>query len=312
MLETEQNIKKITEYFFAGYFHPQVTALPIIETGDGTYLNAENWRIYPKACNARWTDEESLSTINTGISINTKVGSPSTRIHSMAVFMSNKIEAKSLVDSVTERLEEAIIGGQLVPGERLREQVLATEYGISRGPLREAIRRLEGRRLLERKANIGVSVVEISARRMEELLRVREALEGMACRLAAEQIDAKEVKQLRKLLEDHSNMDEVVSGEGYYQQSGDFDFHFRIAKASNNDFLISMITGDLYDLLRVYRYKSSKMAGRAQKALTEHHLIVDALEAKDPDLAEAAMRNHLISAREHALLALWESEKESA
>ena len=70
--------------------------------------------------------------------------------------MSKKIEAKSLVDAATEQLEAAIISGELTPGKRLREQQLADEYGISRGPLREAIRRLEGRRLLERTANIGV------------------------------------------------------------------------------------------------------------------------------------------------------------
>ena len=61
--------------------------------------------------------------------------------------METKIEPVSLVDTVTKRLEAAIINGQLAPGERIREQVLAVEMGISRGPLREAIRRLEGRRL---------------------------------------------------------------------------------------------------------------------------------------------------------------------
>ena len=207
-----------------------------------------------------------------------------------------KIEAKSLVDAVTERLEAAIFDGELAPGERLREQVLADEFGISRGPLREAIRRLEGRRLLERQPNIGVSVVSLTARRLEELLRVRGALEGMACRLAAENISSDEVTQLRQLLDSHASDKEVLTGQGYYQQSGDFDFHFRIAKASKNEFLISMISGDLYDLLRLYRYKSSTVVGRAAKALEEHHAIVDALDARDPERAEAAMREHINNA----------------
>lgn len=226
--------------------------------------------------------------------------------------MDQKIQAKSLVDAVTEQLESAIIGGELAPGERLSEQALAVKFGISRGPLREAIRRLEGRRLLERKPNIGVSVVQLSPRRMDELLSVREALEGMACRLAAEQITQAEVTQLRELLASHATLDEVQSGEGYYQQSGDFDFHFRIAKASGNEFLISMITGDLYDLLRVYRYKSSTMEGRATKALEEHHAILEALEARDPDRAEDAMRAHLRRARLHAKLAMEMTEKAAA
>ena len=141
--------------------------------------------------------------------------------------MGSKIEARSLVEAVTERLEASIISGDLEPGTRLREQVLAKEYGISRGPLREAIRRLEGRRLLERKANIGVSVVALSLRRLDELLKVREALEGMACRLAAERIEQDEVDQIRKLLDEHALRDEVLSGGGpepmatFYRNSWD-------------------------------------------------------------------------------------------
>ncbi|MDM8167878.1 GntR family transcriptional regulator [Roseovarius sp.] len=226
--------------------------------------------------------------------------------------MGSKIEARSLVEAVTERLEASIISGDLEPGTRLREQVLAKEYGISRGPLREAIRRLEGRRLLERKANIGVSVVALSLRRLDELLKVREALEGMACRLAAERIEQDEVDQIRKLLDEHALRDEVLSGEGYYQQSGDFDFHFRIAKASGNEYLMDMISGDLYDLLRIYRYKSSTMTGRAVHALREHATIVDALEARDPDAAEAAMRTHIANARKHAILAMETAAKKEA
>tara|TARA_R110002020_G_scaffold26514_3_gene85933 strand:+ start:3990 stop:4706 length:717 start_codon:yes stop_codon:yes gene_type:complete len=217
---------------------------------------------------------------------------------------SPKIVAKSLVDAVTERLEDAIIAGELAPGERIFEQVLAAEMGISRGPLREAIRRLEGRRLLERRANIGVRVAELSPQRLDELLTVREALEGMACRMAATNISDDEVAELSGLIEAHAKNEDVASGEGYYQQSGDFDFHFRIAKASENEFLISMITGDLYDLLRVYRYKSSTMGGRATEALKEHRRIIEALSAHDPDAAEAAMRDHIRNARIYAKLAL--------
>lgn len=223
--------------------------------------------------------------------------------------MNNKIQAKSLVDTVAERLEEAIIGGELAPGDRVFEQVLAAEYGISRGPLREAIRRLEGRRLLERTANKGVRVVMLSPTRIEELLLVRESLEGMAARLAASGISAADVSELRKLLNTHQ---ETSLSKGYYQQSGDFDFHFRIARASRNEFLISLLTEDLYDLLRLYRYKSSTMVGRAEQAMAEHHAIVDALEARDPDAAELAMRTHIANARVHARMALEQAEAEAA
>ena len=87
--------------------------------------------------------------------------------------LKSRVRAKSLVDAVTERLEAAILGGELAPGSRLSEQRLATAFGVSRGPLREAIRRLEGRQLLRRTTNIGVHVTELSHEDLAELMTVR-------------------------------------------------------------------------------------------------------------------------------------------
>jgi len=222
----------------------------------------------------------------------------------MSDSFSTKVVPKSLVDAVTERLEAAIVAGELAPGERIREQTLATSLGVSRGPLREAIRRLEGRRLLDRKVNVGVSVAMLSPERLDNLLTVREALEGMACRLAAERMSEQELDELVKLLESHARKPDVTRGSGYYQESGDYDFHFRIVTASRNELLASIVKGDLYDLLRVYRYKSSTMTGRAAQAIDEHRAIVEALVARDPERAEAAMRSHIRNARLHAQMAL--------
>lgn len=221
-----------------------------------------------------------------------------------------KVTARSLVDSVTEELEAAIIAGRLAPGERISEQGLAATMGVSRGPLREAIRRLEGRRLLERTTNVGVRVADLSLGRLENLLTVREALEGMGARLAATRLSDGELSDLERMLDEHAT--EVEKGPGYYQQAGDFDFHFRIAKASGNELLIAMVCGDLYDLLRVYRYKSSTMEGRAQAALAEHRAIVAALASRDPARAEAEMRAHIASGRRHALMAMERAMAEAA
>jgi DNA-binding GntR family transcriptional regulator len=215
-----------------------------------------------------------------------------------------KVTARSLVDEITRELEVAIMEGRLEPGERISEQGLAATMGVSRGPLREAIRRLEGRRLLERKMNKGVRVAALSVTRLDNLLHVREALEGMAARLAAERLSDAEIADLEAMIEDHARHIESQDSGGYYQQSGDFDFHFRIAKGSGNDMLISMVCGDLYDLLRVYRYKSSTMQGRAQKALEEHRAIVAALRSRDPDAAERSMREHITRGRTYALMSL--------
>jgi DNA-binding GntR family transcriptional regulator len=213
--------------------------------------------------------------------------------------LDEKVKAQSLVDVVAERIESAIISGVLEPGSRLSEQALAASLGVSRGPLREAIRRLEGRKLLERIPNIGVRVAAISLKDLNEILQVREALEGMACALAAKNMTDAEIAGLATLLHKHETQKSVQEGTGYYQESKDFDFHFRILSGGGNARLSEMLIGDLYHQLRIYRYKSSTKPGRAQQALLEHKAIADALARRDPALAEAKMREHLHNARQY-------------
>ena len=215
----------------------------------------------------------------------------------MTKVLENKVRAQSLVDIVAERIEAAIIEGQLEPGAKLSEQGLAASLGVSRGPLREAIRRLEGRKLLERTPNIGVRVAQLSLADLNQILQVREALEGMAARLSATNMSDADIKALDKLLASHGKQKSVQEGKGYFQESRDFDFHFRIVTGSGNDRLIQTLTGDLYYLLRVYRYKSSTKPGRAKEALKEHKAIIAALKSRDPEAAEEAMRAHLRNAR---------------
>ena len=217
----------------------------------------------------------------------------------MAGLLDNKVQAQSLVDVVAERIEAAIISGQLAPGSRLSEQALATSLGVSRGPLREAIRRLEGRKLLERTTNIGVRVAQLSLKDLGEILQVREALECLACSLAATHMPDSEIAALRKMLDDHEKQKAVQKQEGYYQEDKNLDFHFHIVNGSGNERLAHMLGGDLHYMLRVYRYKSGAKPGRAAEVLEEHRAIVAALEARDPQAAEHAMREHLRHARRH-------------
>lgn len=209
------------------------------------------------------------------------------------------IEAKSLVDVITKEIETAIFNGTLEPGAKVSEQGLARQLGVSRGPLREALRRLEGRKLIERTTNIGARVAKLSVDDLENLLVIREALEGMAARLAAQNMTDKERETLTALITAHGEQESVRSGTGYLQEQPDFDFHFFIIRAAKNERLEAMLCGELYDLLRAYRYKSSTLDGRARNAFAEHEAIVKALIESDADAAEAAMRLHLSTARQH-------------
>ncbi|MCB1660672.1 MAG: FadR family transcriptional regulator, partial [Pseudomonadales bacterium] len=92
---------------------------------------------------------------------------------------------------------------------------------------------------------------------------------------------------------------ELQTGKGYYQEEGDFDFHYRIVKASRNDVLMQMLCGELYHRVRLYRYQFSVTEGRPHKAFAEHSRIIEAIEAKDGEMAELLMRRHISAARQN-------------
>jgi DNA-binding GntR family transcriptional regulator len=115
--------------------------------------------------------------------------------------LGSPLAAVSLVDQAFEQLADAIAIGDLKPGERIREAFLAREMGISRGVLREAVHRLEGRKLVRRTSNIGVHVVSLTEHDLSELFAMREALEGLAARLAAQHMTTAEIGKLKRLLD---------------------------------------------------------------------------------------------------------------
>lgn len=203
----------------------------------------------------------------------------------------------TLSDGAFERLQTAIVTGEIPPGARISEQFLSTTYGISRGPLREAIRRLEGRRLVVRIPHAGVRVVSLSYAELIELYHVREALEGMACRLAAQHMTDDDIAKMRQVLATHERHSGLQANESYYQQEGDLDIHYVIIQGCKNKTLSDMLCGDLYQLVRMYRYKFSSTPRRPQQAFAEHHRIIEAIADRDGELAEMLMRRHISASR---------------
>lgn len=202
----------------------------------------------------------------------------------------------TLADIASSKLTQAIITGELIQGQKLNETDLAERYGIGRGPLREALRQLEGMRLVKRVPHAGARVVILNHDTMADLYAVREALEGMACRTAAVRMTDGEIITLRGLLEKHAEEIEASDGQSYVQSEGDFDFHYQIALGSRNQLLINLLAGELYQLLRMCRYRTSRLAQRTRPALQQHLHIVDALAARDGELAEILMRRHISGA----------------
>ena len=207
------------------------------------------------------------------------------------------LDVMTLADKALDRIETAIMKGDLAPGTRISEVLLAKTFGISRGPLREAIRRLEGRGLLERIPHVGARVVTISVDDLREVFDIREALEGMACRLAAERMADSEIEAIEAVLEQHGDDVALRAGEAYYQQPGDYDFHYRIAQGAKNRRIVELLCGEMYHLIRIYRFRAGAVPGRAPRALDEHLRILAALRARDGVLAETLMREHIRRAR---------------
>ena len=119
----------------------------------------------------------------------------------MSKLLETPLIPQSLVDSTMARLEGAILTGEIAGGAKLQEKPLAASLGVSRSVVREAIRRLEGRRLVSRTPFIGAQVASLSRDDLLEVMVVRESLEGMACRLAALAMSNKEVRDLKVVIE---------------------------------------------------------------------------------------------------------------
>ena len=217
--------------------------------------------------------------------------------------------SENLAQMAFERLEKAILAGDIEPGYKMSEADLARRLGISRGPLREAIGRLEGLGLVTRVANQGPRVTALTKTELVELLVFREAVEGMAARQAAMHITDREISTLEQLLDKHERSPEVLAGTGYFQGAGDLDFHLQIAIASRNSRLHSFVSGPLYSTMRLYRRRLSSVAGRPLVALSEHRSILEAVKLHEPDEAEKRMRQHISRSRENVVVALPEDEK---
>lgn len=206
----------------------------------------------------------------------------------------------TLAEKLYSKLTGAILAGELPLGSKISEPALARQYGVSRGPLREALHRLQERKLITRSANHGARIIKPSPEMLIELFIVREALEGMAARHAALHASDAEIAALRGAVTPASGR----PAAGPLDERRDEDFHFAIAQHSRNPMLINLLCGELYPLLRLYRGSSPSARPHSHRALVEHERIVSAIEDRDPDLAEAMMRRHIAAAQARRQAAL--------
>jgi len=215
--------------------------------------------------------------------------------------LSNPTQPKAITtaDKVFEKIQHAIVEGDIPAGSKISEPELAKQFEISRSTLREALNRLEKCHLIERKANVGSRVVECSIEGLLEIYVVREALEGMACRQAAINMTNEEIVDMKSMLKQHANAKALQDGVAYYQEEGDLDFHYKVILGSHNQQLINILCGQLYHLVRMYRIQFGMNSPRATKAFDEHSRIIEAIADRDGELAEILMRRHIAASRKN-------------
>ena len=201
-------------------------------------------------------------------------------------------QAVTSADKTFLQLRVDIVEGAIPPGSKLSETELSTKYQVSRAVIREAINRLESCHLVERKANVGARIVSLTPQGLIQLYQVREALEGMAARLAAKNMSDQEIADLTALLDNHFQT--VKDGESYYQEAGDLDFHYRIILGSKNQHLIEVLVNGIYHLIRMYRVQLGMAGPRVTTAFDEHKHVVQAIANRDEELAEMLMRRHIL------------------
>ena len=211
---------------------------------------------------------------------------------------------KPLREIVFETLRDAIISQTLEPGERLMEIQMADEMGVSRTPVREAIRKLELEGLVIMVPRKGAYVAGISVKDIHEVFEVRTSLEGLAASLAAQRITPEELDEMEKNL-----FLEAGELEGNNLRSIveiDTTFHDLLYKAARNEKLLQLVS-NLQEQLQRFRSASLARPGRSKGALDEHRKILEAIALGDSKLAQKLAMEHIENA-ETAMMASIESQ----
>lgn len=205
---------------------------------------------------------------------------------------------KPLREIVFETLREAIINATLKPGERLMEIQLAEEMGVSRTPVREAIRKLELEGFVVMVPRKGAYVAGISMKDIADVFEIRAAMEGLAAGLAAERITEEELEQLERIL---VKVGECVNNNDLEQLiEVDTEFHDTLFKASRNERLVQIVS-NLREQIQRFRTASLSTPGRMQFALQEHKNIVEAVSDRNVELAQTLAREHIENAENSML-----------
>jgi DNA-binding GntR family transcriptional regulator len=203
--------------------------------------------------------------------------------------MNTKLKNRPLYEDVADRLRDQIFAKQLAPGSWLDEQSLAEQFGISRTPMREAIKALASEGLVTMKLRRGAYVTEVNRSDLDQIFTVLSLLEGQAAKEAAIKATEDELNLLDHL---HHRLETAAADrdiEQFFEING--KFHELIQQIAGNRWMNGVIE-DLRKVLKLHRKDSLTSTGRLQNSLIEHREILRSILKRDEMAAEAAMRKH--------------------
>ena len=205
-------------------------------------------------------------------------------------FKVNMNEYLPLRDVVFNTLRQAILKGELAPGERLMEIQLAEKLGVSRTPIREAIRKLELEGLVLMIPRKGAEVARISEKSLRDVLEVRRSLEELAIELACERMTQEELKELEEAQKKFG--DAIETGDAMAIAETDEHYHDLIYQGTGNDKLVQFLN-NLREQMYRYRLEYIKDKDKRQILLLEHDHILKALQGRNISEAKMAVREHI-------------------
>jgi DNA-binding GntR family transcriptional regulator len=219
-----------------------------------------------------------------------------------------RIVSRALYEKVADALRARIYAWDLQPGDWIDERALCAEYGISRTPLREALKVLNAEGLVILHPRRGCRVRSLSPAELDEMFPVMAVLEGLCAREAIVNAGHRAVRRLERI---HERLERFAANgdvDRYYEQN--FRFHTEIQNLSGNRHL-QRIASELRRMLVLARHHQLLAPGRMEHSIEEHRKLMDAIREQDADLAEARMKEHLRHARD-ALTLVQRDDTETA
>lgn len=211
-----------------------------------------------------------------------------------------------LRDVVFNTLRQAILTGELKPGERLMEIHLAERLGVSRTPIREAIRKLELEGLVTMIPRRGAEVAQITEKSMSDVLEVRRALDALCVELACDRITEEELARLEQACSDFEAA--VKTRDNKVIAQADVKLHDIIVQATGNSRLIQLVN-NLSEQMYRYRFEYIKDSSRHENLVEEHRIIYESILKKDKETASRAAETH-IDNQKNAIIQQIRLEKE--